>query len=88
MSAVQRAIREAKNAGYTPSERGVFLDPAFWRALGNSRKWDQDEKDIGAPVDIWTSIWLKTWRDFIDHLATRGGIETYFERLEKEPPRT
>jgi hypothetical protein len=34
MDAVQRAIREAKNAGWKPIERSVFLDPQFWRALG------------------------------------------------------
>lgn len=85
MSAVQRSVREAKNAGYKPSERSVFLDPLFWRALARSRKWDKDEKLCGARPDIWTSIWLKTWREFIDHLATGGRVEQFFERLEQGP---
>jgi hypothetical protein len=41
MDAVQRAIREAKNAGWKPTERSVFLDPQFWRALGRARGWDE-----------------------------------------------
>jgi hypothetical protein len=70
MSAVQRAVREAKNVGYNPTARSMFLDPRFWRALGRSRKWHEHEKLCGATPDIWTSIWLKTWHDFIDDLAT------------------
>ena len=87
MSAVTRAVREAKQAGYTPNERGVFLDPGFWRALGRFRKWDDDERPCGAPADVWTSVWLRKWHEFIDHLAFGRGIEHYFEKLEKEPPR-
>jgi hypothetical protein len=44
MDAVQRAIREAKNAGWKPTERSVFLDPQFWRALSRARGWDADER--------------------------------------------
>jgi hypothetical protein len=87
MSATQRAINEAKRAGYTPSERGVFLDPLFWRAVGRARKWDEDERDVGARADVWTSVWLRKWHEFVDHLAFGRGIEQYFEKLEKEPPR-
>lgn len=87
MSAVSRAIREAKNAGYRPNERSVFLDPLFWRELGQSRKWDQDERDVGARADVWTSGWLRRWHEFVDHLAFGRGIEDYFAKLEKEPPR-
>ena len=87
MSAVSRAIREAKDEGYTPNERSVFLDPMFWRCLGRKRKWDQDEKDVGVRSEMWTSVWLRTWHEFVDHLAFGRGIEAYFEKLEKEPPR-
>jgi hypothetical protein len=84
MSAFQRALREAKNAGYNPTARSMFLDPRFWRALGRSRKWgDEDEKRLGAHPDMWTSIWLKTWHDFIDHLAMGRGVEQFFEHLER-----
>jgi hypothetical protein len=82
MQAVQDAIQDAKNAGYQPTERSVFLDHRFWRALGRSRKWDEDEKRYGAP-DMWTSVWLKTWHEFIDHLAAGGKIETFFANLAK-----
>ena len=86
MDAVQRAIREAKNAGWKPTERSVFLDPQFWRALSRARGWDHDERACGAPPDVWTSRWSRRWHDFVDHLALGKSIEDYFERLEKKPP--
>lgn len=87
MSAVQRAVREAKNAGYNPTARSMFLDPRFWRGLGRSRRWDEDEKLYGATPDMWTSLWLKTWHDFIDHLAMGRSVEDFFERLENHRQR-
>lgn len=83
MQAVQRAIREAKDAGYQPTARSVFLDHRFWRALGRARKWDEDEKQYGEQPDIWTSMWLRNWHDFIDHLAMDRRIDAFFENLEK-----
>lgn len=83
MSATQRAINDAKKAGYTSNERSVFLDPLFWRALGRSRKWDQDERDVGARSEIWTSVWLRRWHEFVDELARGRSVEESFERLEK-----
>jgi hypothetical protein len=80
MQAVQRAIREAKAAGYQPSETSVFLDRGFWRALGKARNWD---RDVGAGNDIWLSAWLRKWHDLIDHLATGGTIESFFEKMER-----
>ena len=86
MEAVQRAIREAKSAGWKPTERSVFLDPQFWRALSRARGWDADERACGAPPDVWTSRWARRWHDFVDHLALGKGIEDYFKRLEKKKP--
>jgi hypothetical protein len=83
MQAVQDAIRDAKNAGYQPTDRSVFLDHRFWRALGRARKWDESEKLLAVPPDMWTSIWLRHWHEFIDHLAAGGKIDTFFANLEK-----
>jgi hypothetical protein len=55
--------------------------------VGRARKWDEDERDVGARADVWTSVWLRKWHEFVDHLAFGRGIEQYFEKLEKEPPR-
>jgi hypothetical protein len=80
MRAVQRAIREAKGEGYRPGEASVFLDRAFWHALGKARDWD---RGVGAGRNVLLSAWLRKWHDFIDHLATGGTIEAFFERLER-----
>jgi hypothetical protein len=85
MRATQQAIREAKNAGYRPNERSVLLDPLFWRALGRARKWDDDERGCGAPADVWTSVWLRRWHDFVDHLAFGQSVDEFFEELQKKP---
>ena len=44
-------------------------DPAFWKALGKARNW----QDTGA--------WLFHWHRFIDHIAFGKDVESFFSSL-------
>ena len=44
-------------------------DPAFWKALGKARSW----QDTGA--------WLFHWHRFIDHIAFGKDVESFFSNL-------
>lgn len=50
----------------------IFLDPAFWQALGKARGWDKWE--VNANVQ---------WHRLIDHLSSGGTIEDFFTTLNK-----
>ena len=59
----------------------VFLDPAFWQALGRARKWtsDEDGKYWKGTLAEWKSNYWKThWHNFIDTLAAGEDAESFF----------
>ena len=67
----------------------VFLDPAFWQALGRARKWtiDEDFKHWQGTVAEWKARFWKThWHNFIDHLAIGRDAEGFFGQLAKTAP--
>jgi hypothetical protein len=65
----------------------VFLEPAFWQALGRARKWttDEDGKYWKGTIAEWKANYWKThWHDFIDHLAAGEDAESFFEFVPKQ----
>lgn len=53
----------------------IFLDPAFWRALGKARGWsDTYHAD-------WKGDYKYHWHRFINHLAEGGEAEQFFKNL-------
>ena len=46
----------------------VLLDPSFWRALGQARRWGADE-------------WREHWHQLITELADGRSVEDFFEAL-------
>ena len=62
----------------------VFLDPAFWQALGRARRWtiDEDFKHWQGTVAEWKArYWRTHWHNFIDHLAVGSDAESFFGQL-------
>src|ERR1044072_5183491 len=60
----------------------VFIDPAFWKALGKKRGWttDNDFKYWQKSVVEWEEkYWKKFWHRFIDHLAEGKDAESFFQ---------
>lgn len=61
----------------------IFLDPQFWQALYKDREWfgkifvNTFTKEKPRNMERW----LYQWHKFIDHLASGGQIETFFEKL-------
>ena len=67
----------------------VFIDPAFWKALGKKRGWttDDDFKYWQKSVAEWEDkYWKKFWHRFIDHLAEDKDAESFFKALEFAAP--
>ena len=65
----------------------VFIDPAFWKALGKQRGWttDDDFKYWQKSVVEWEEkYWKKFWHRFIDHLADGKDAESFFQSLESK----
>ena len=65
----------------------VFLEPAFWQALGRARKWttDEDGKYWKGTIADWKANYWKThWHDFIDYLAAGKNAENFFEFVSKK----
>jgi hypothetical protein len=66
----------------------VFIDPAFWRALGKARRWttDEDFKRWQGSVAEWNAQYWKThWHALIDHLADGRDAESFFAGLPGKP---
>jgi hypothetical protein len=58
----------------------LFLDPAFWQALGKARGWTRgwsDKKYLGTHMVVW----LEHWHRFIDHTADGKDVESFFASL-------
>jgi hypothetical protein len=65
----------------------VFIDPAFWKALGKKRGWttDDDFKYWQKSVVEWEEkYWKKFWHRFIDHLAEGKDAESFFQSLDSK----
>lgn len=67
----------------------VFLDPLFWQALGRALGWQHIvhvHKYVGHSLDKeWTEpAWLYHWHRFIDHLASNGDTDTFFQEILKD----
>lgn len=59
----------------------VFLDKAFWVALGKARGWRTWKGDGLMPyISDW--IWHRNWHRFIDALAEDKDPEQFFLSLE------
>ncbi len=52
----------------------IFLEPAFWKALGISRGWKTAKR-------IKDREWFLNWHRFIDHLAQGNDPESFFQEL-------
>lgn len=69
----------------------VFLDPAFWQALGKARGWRESSirhdyygnhgKGELELRNIICADWLYNWHRFIDHLAEGKNAELFFQSL-------
>ena len=65
----------------------VFIDPAFWKALGRKRGWttDDDFKYWQKSVAEWKEkYWKNFWHRFIDHLAADKDAESFFKELDSK----
>lgn len=80
MTHIEQAIREAVKAGweddatadgflYSSREPQIFLDPAFWQALGKARRWE----DHALLKNV----------EFIKHLHDGKDAESFFAELFK-----
>jgi hypothetical protein len=62
----------------------LFLMPAFWKALGKARGWDEERKlRVRYYVPATShSEWMQEWQvkqhRFIDHLAHGKDAESFF----------
>ncbi len=52
----------------------ILLDRLFWQALGKAEGWNENRDSI-------SNNWNFYWHKFIDHLATGGNINSFFEEL-------
>jgi hypothetical protein len=67
----------------------VFLDPAFWQALGRARSWttDEDGKYWQGTLAAWKANYWKThWHNFIDQLAAGKDAESFFASVPARKP--
>jgi len=55
----------------------VVMQRSFWQALGKSMGW----KDLNPQRGHYFGDWLNYQHCFIDHLAEKKSIESYFEQL-------
>lgn len=61
-----------------------LLDPAFWQSLGKSLGWSEKPLGTGTgPGANHSRGHLYHWHRLIDHLASGGTIETYFEGIQE-----
>lgn len=72
--------------------KAIFLEPGFWQALGAVEGWEQTNDEwlkakaelprdfIGVVHGIYPE-WHFHMHRLIDHLASGGSIESFFESL-------
>lgn len=79
---------------YSVDYARVYSDPLFWQALGKAEGWKLENCDVeyGAKKGIYCSHchfganedcneWLYHWHYFIDHLASDGSVDKFFDDL-------
>lgn len=71
----------------------IFLDPLFWQALGKNLGWAKSkmmrvalgevrcEKCGSDEIEIRIDEVKKHWYDFIDHIASGGDVDEFFQTL-------
>lgn len=62
----------------------LFLDPAFWFALGKAMGWEVNHScdAVGCSSVECGDAWLHEWHSLIDHLASGGSVEEWFGKLK------
>ncbi len=94
---IQAAIESAIRGGYMtrgfPMEEMIMhdfvcdavLDPSFWQSLGKAMSWGKCIHHGNNECDCDRAVrkpeWIDKWHRLIDHLASGGTIESYFETL-------
>lgn len=59
-----------------------LLDPLFWQALGKGLGWSELNTQNRSPVGQYEAgSWFYHWHRFIDHLAERKDIDSFFLKL-------
>ena len=66
----------------------ILLDPLFWQALGKAMGWeDGDSRAYWTREDSHKVVLLDRWQNemhsFIDHLASNGNADDFFNELLK-----
>lgn len=80
MTAGFETIRNQQRQVFAVSD--LFLDPAFWSALGKARGWLEASDPCGrGPKCHECHEYMKYWHRFIDHLAEGKDVETFFQAL-------
>ena len=75
-----KIIDRAKQGGYevgVNTDAEILLDHLFFQALGKAMGW---EYQTGKKETDW---WLHNWHSFIDHLASGGSVDEFFNNLIK-----
>ena len=78
-SFVAQYWRDDKTHPIHPHEyplNGIFLDPAFWQALGKAMWWDDNKSSLAT-----SPVWRQEWHHFIDYLADGKTVELFFDQL-------
>ena len=93
MKNFNEALKRAMSAGYTPKHCSqwsmygdpdesvcreyILLDKNFWIALGKAEGWDKEQVSF-------LDDWYTKWAQLIDHLASGGSIDEYFNTIVKD----
>lgn len=88
---MNEAIKIAIKNGYANSFRQQvksnsehLLDPLFWQALGKGLGWRDYDRSYNQADQLEVErVYLKHWHRFIDHLASNGDIDSFFNELTK-----
>ena len=73
------AIQHYKGTLYPAIICKEFLDPLFWRSLGVALGWHKGVEKKYIPYNQW---WILPWHRFIDHLAAKKTVESFFETIQ------
>lgn len=68
------------NTGVMVSLHKTLLRPEFWQALGKGLGWEGSITYIDGKK---REHWELQWHRFIDHLASGGDIDSFFNELIK-----
>ncbi len=64
----------------------IFLDPAFWQALGKARGWGESNLAAGSVSDgLWPISWWKIYAvNFFQHIMDGDDAESFFATLSNK----